>query len=98
MDKDTALATLRKHRAELERLGIRHAALFGSVARGDSGPRSDLDIAIEIDAEALPDVYAYVGIKDRVTALFEGRVDVVNRAFLRPEVQENSAADLIYAF
>lgn len=98
MDKDAVIAILRKHRPELERLGVRHAALFGSVARGEARPDSDIDIAIDIDASALSDVYAYVGIKDDVAALFDGRVDVVNRAFLRPSVRDNAAADLIYAF
>lgn len=98
MDKDTVIAVLRAHRAELERLGVQHAALFGSVARGEARPDSDVDIAIDIDERALPDVYAYVGLKDRVAALFKERVDVVNRAFLRPQVRDNAAADLIYAF
>ena len=98
MDKDAVIETLRKHRPELEKLGVRHAALFGSVARGEAGPESDIDIAVDLDVDALPDVYAYVGIKDGVAALFEGRVDVVNRAFLRPAVRDNAAADLIYAF
>src|SRR3569623_956155 len=98
MDKDAVIAVLRQHRPELERLGVRHAALFGSVARGEATADSDIDIAVEIDAKALPDVYAFVGIKDRVVKLFDGRVDVVNRVFLRSEVRDNSAADLIYAF
>ena len=46
MDKDAVIAILRAHRAELEQLGIRHAALFGSVARGTDGPSSDVDVAV----------------------------------------------------
>ena len=98
MDREAVIAVLRQHQPELERLGVRHAALFGSVARGESTADSDIDIAVDIDAKALPDVYAYVGIKDRVAKLFDVRVDVVNREFLRPEVRDRAAADLIYAF
>ena len=35
---------------ELRRRGVRHLALFGSVARGDDRPDSDIDVAVEIEA------------------------------------------------
>ena len=41
------LALLQAHQAELQRRGVRHAAVFGSVARGDARPESDTDILIE---------------------------------------------------
>lgn len=34
---------------DLRRRGVRHLAVFGSVARGDDRPDSDIDIAIEIE-------------------------------------------------
>ena len=34
---------------ELRRRGVRHLAVFGSVARGDDRPDSDVDIAVEIE-------------------------------------------------
>lgn len=35
---------------ELRRRGVRHLAVFGSVARSDDGPDSDVDVAVEIEA------------------------------------------------
>ena len=35
--------------AELRRRGVRHLAIFGSVARGDDRADSDIDLAIEIE-------------------------------------------------
>ena len=35
---------------ELRRRGVRHLAVFGSVARGDDRPDSDVDVAAEIEA------------------------------------------------
>lgn len=49
------LEELRRHRGEIERLAARHGAgavrVFGSVARGDAQPDSDLDLLVEIDAQ-----------------------------------------------
>ena len=47
MDRDRVIATLQQHRAELEGRGVVHAAVFGSVARGQARPDSDVDILIE---------------------------------------------------
>jgi uncharacterized protein len=49
MNKRDAIEVLRRHRDDLRARGVTHAALFGSVARGESGPGSDLDILIELD-------------------------------------------------
>jgi predicted nucleotidyltransferase len=40
---------LRAAEPELRRRGIRHLAVFGSVARGDDRPDSDVDVAVEIE-------------------------------------------------
>ena len=98
MDRQSIIAILREHQTELQRRGVRHAALFGSVARGDAGPDSDIDIAIDLDEDALPDVFAYAGMKRYIAELFPGRVDVVDRAALRPGIRAFVTADLVYAF
>lgn len=36
---------------ELRRRGVRHLAVFGSIARGDDRPDSDVDVAVEIEAD-----------------------------------------------
>ena len=98
MDKDTVIEILRRHRSELEGLGVRHAALFGSVARGEAGPHSDIDIAIDLDMSRQPTVYDYVGMQQFITELFDGPVDVVDREALKPRVRERVTVDLINAF
>jgi predicted nucleotidyltransferase len=36
---------------ELRRRGVRHLSVFGSVARGNDRPDSDLDVAVEIEPD-----------------------------------------------
>ncbi|RBP18097.1 hypothetical protein DFR50_10139 [Roseiarcus fermentans] len=98
MDRDAIIARLRASEAELRGHGVAHAALFGSRARGDNRPDSDIDIMIDIDPEAIGDVYAYAGLKLYIAGLFDGPVDVVDREGLKPYVRPAATADAIYAF
>lgn len=98
MNRSEALETLRRSEHALRGRGVKHAALFGSVARGENRSDSDIDIMIEIDPEARITVFDYVDIKGYIAQLFDGPVDVVNREGLKPYVRPAAMADVIYAF
>ncbi len=98
MDRREIIDRLRQHESALRARGVVHAALFGSRARGDNRPDSDTDIMIDIDKEAVRDLYAYVGLKDYIAGLFNGPVDVVDRAALKPHVRPAATDDAVYAF
>ena len=98
MDKQTAISILQRNADMLRARGVRHAALFGSVARGDARPDSDIDILIELDPELKLGVFEYSELKSDIAALFPGRVDVVNRHALKPALRIPAARDTIYAF
>ena len=97
-DRQEIIDRLRQNEAALRARGVSHAALFGSRARGDNRPDSDIDIMIEVDPAAGIGVYEYVALKDYIAALFEGRVDVVSRDGLKPYVKPAVTTDAIYAF
>lgn len=98
MNSLEALETLRRSEKALRALGVQRAALFGSVARGDNRPDSDIDIMIEVDPEAHITVFDYVGLKEYIAGLFDGPVDVVSREGLKPYLRPAATADAIYAF
>ena len=77
---------------------MRRAAVFGSVARGESRSDSDIDIMVEIDPGTHLTVFDYAGLKDYIASLFDGPADVVNRDGLKPYVRSAATADAIYAF
>lgn len=98
MNSQEILARLRENENALRARGVKHAALFGSRARGDNRTDSDIDIMIEIDPEAHMGVWGYVGLKDYIATLFDGPVDVVDREALKPYVRPAATADALYAF
>jgi len=49
LDLQSVLDTLRSHESDLRRLGVSHAAVFGSVARGEAGAESDIDVLVDLD-------------------------------------------------
>ena len=98
MERREIIAKLRENEAALRARGVSHAALFGSRARGDDRPDSDIDIMVEFDPAAHITVFNYAGLKDYIAGLFEGPVDVVNRAGLKPYVRPAVITDVIYAF
>jgi predicted nucleotidyltransferase len=98
MDREQVIATLRAHEATLRQRGVAHAALFGSLARGEAKPASDIDILIELSPHAAVDLFDYVGITHYLADLFPNRVDVANRARLKPHVRPGAERDALYAF
>src|ERR1039458_5580694 len=98
MNREEIIARLRENEAALRKLGVAHAALFGSRARGDQRPENDTDIMNEFVPPAGITVFDDAGLKDYIGALFDGRVDVVNRDGLRPYVKPTATTDAIYAF
>jgi predicted nucleotidyltransferase len=98
MDAQAAVATLRRHESALRARGVAHAAVFGSVARGDHSRASDVDILVEFEPDAEGSVYDYMRFKEFVAGLFDAPVDVIDRAALKPHLQAPSARDAIYAF
>jgi hypothetical protein len=98
MKTQDALETLRRSEQALRARGVRRAALFGSVVRGENRPGSDIDIMVEIDPDAHITVFDYVGLKEYIADLFDGPVDVVSRDGLKTYLRPTVMADAIYAF
>ncbi len=57
-------------------------SVFGSAARDDFGPESDIDLLISFDAAARITLFDLTTIRDELTALFGRPVDLVERPAL----------------
>lgn len=88
MSRDKILEILRNSRDELRRdFGVESMALFGSVARGDAGPSSDIDILVEVPVPV--SLFRLVALRLRLQELLNGaKVDVVLRDSILPPLRE----------
>ena len=49
MTRDEIIARIKAHESAIRAEGVVHLAIFGSRARGDARPDSDLDVLVEVD-------------------------------------------------
>lgn len=84
-ERDEILAVLRAELPALRRhWPIRSLSLFGSVARGEAGPESDLDVLVEF--EAAVGLSDFLAIEDKLSSLTGRRVELVSRKALKPHI------------
>jgi hypothetical protein len=98
MRRDDVIARLKEAEPALRARGIRRAAVFGSIARGDDHPDSDIDILVEFEPGAEGTIYEYVRLKEFIAGLFNGPVDVIDRDALKPHLRAPAERDTLYAF
>jgi predicted nucleotidyltransferase len=92
--REEILKLLAARRANLTDLGVKSLALFGSVARGEDRPNSDLDILVEFEHPATFDLY--MDLKFFLEDLLESRVDLVTRKALKPQLQPRVEEEALY--
>lgn len=85
MRRDAVLALLRAHLPELQAMGVRSLALFGSVARDEAKADSDVDLLAEFDPPLGFD--RYMDAKFRLEALLGRPVDLITPSGLKPELR-----------
>ena len=95
MKNTEIIQLLRQRRDELrKRFGVKSLAVFGSVARGEAGPDSDVDILVEFEGRATFD--RYMGLKFFLEDLLGRRVDLVTRKALKPRLRPYVEQEAIY--
>ena len=95
---DEVVARLQAHAAELRASGIRHLSLFGSVARGEAGPESDIDLVVELDRERQIGLFGLVALERRLSELLGRKVDLLPEPVEKKRLQANIDRDRRRAF
>jgi len=95
MRRDEALAILKSHKQELIKFDVKSLAIFGSVARDEVGPESDVDILVEF---AKPiGLFEFVRLKIYLEKLLQRKVDLVTPDALKERMREQILKEAIRA-
>lgn len=95
MDRDSILLILRAHKAEIQKkYPVASLALFGSFARGEQKPESDVDLLVEFNGPIGLEVVDLVEYLE--TLLNVKRVDLVSKKYVKPHYRSYIERDLIH--
>ena len=95
MRRKEIIEAITGRRAELiERFAVKSLALFGSVARDEDRPDSDVDVLVEFNGPATFD--RYMSLKLFLEELLQTRVDLVTQRALKPRMRPRVEQEAVY--
>lgn len=94
MTRDQILETIHAHASELRELGVSELALFGSYARGDAAPNSDIDFIVEFEQKSFDN---YMGVRELLERLFGRKIDLVMKSAIKPRLRDRILREAVRA-
>jgi predicted nucleotidyltransferase len=94
-ERERVLSHLRKQAPHLRSRGIVRLRLFGSIARGEAGPKSDVDLLIEIDPDSHFSLFDVVELQDELGDALRRRVQFAFRSAMRPWLHDEISEEAI---
>ena len=77
-----------------ERFGVQDLAIFGSVARDEAGPESDVDVLVTFEGRTR--FRAFMGLQFELEDILGGKVDLVTSKALKPLTRPSIEKDLVH--
>jgi len=96
MRQQEVLAVLVNHQSSLKDFGVKSLMLFGSVARDEARPDSDVDLLVEFDRPI--GLFTFVRLKRYLEEILERSVDLGTPDSLKPYLREPVFREAIRAF
>ncbi|HVA41387.1 MAG TPA: nucleotidyltransferase family protein [Candidatus Binataceae bacterium] len=97
MERDEAIAKLREHEADLKRLGVERLYLFGSTARGEAGPDSDVDLFFDYEKGKFG-LFELMDVKEHTSRILGRRADIMTRDSLHKTLRQRIEAAAVLVF
>ena len=90
---DRVLSVLRAHAEAARSVGVAFVGVVGSVARGETTPRSDVDVVFDVVGDL--DYWRLGGLAMDLEDELKRPVDLVDREMMKPELWAWMARDLV---
>ena len=94
MQREEVLRILGQNQQVVKDFGVKSLAIFGSVARDEATPDSDVDILVEFDRPVTFDLY--MDVKFYLEDNLGTRVDLVSNLMLKPLIRSTVEQEAIY--
>src|SRR5580704_3741290 len=94
MTRDEIITTIRSAAPALKAEGVTKLAIFGSRARGDAGPDSDLDVLVDVEPNSRFSLLNLVGVQQIIEDATGLTVQATMRRSLEPRMAERIADDI----
>jgi uncharacterized protein len=94
MKRDEAIAILKQYEQPLTSFGVKSLAIFGSVARDEAHPESDIDILVEFSEP--PTFDRYMDVKFYLEDSLGQSVDLVSHKMLKPQIRQTVEKEAIH--
>ena len=98
MDKHDVIRLLRAHEPELKAYGVVHLRIYGSVARGDASPSSDVDLLADFDKSKRITLVRIGSLQNRLTDLLGAPVELSSSEWMREPVRSRALREAVLAF
>ncbi|MCP3734675.1 nucleotidyltransferase domain-containing protein [Sphingomonas sp. RP10(2022)] len=100
MTRAEALERLRAREVDLRKLGIVRLAIFGSTARDEARPDSDVDLVAMIDYDAVRRLgpFGFFGIEGRIEEMLGTKVDFMTEPMDEAGLKAAIDRDRVHVF
>jgi predicted nucleotidyltransferase len=95
---EAIMQRLKAEESALRRRGIRHLSIFGSLARGEDGPESDVDLAVDIEPDRPFSLIRMEDTRLLLEDLLGRHVDLGEADSFRPQVRSSFERERIQVF
>lgn len=97
MNREDALAKLRRHETNLKRMGVTSLYLFGSTARGEARPTSDVDLFFDYERGTLS-LFDVMDIAEAASEILGCKADVMTRSSIDRYIRPSAETEAIRVF
>jgi uncharacterized protein len=94
MELEKVIQILKQNKRDLNRLGVKSLAIFGSTVRNEATGESDIDLLVEFEGPATFD--GYMETKFLIEDVLGRRVDLVTRQALRPGMLQRVESEAVH--